>query len=157
MRTLLDPEIAAQYLLQPSSRDVSLVIFFNSKPSAPLMVEGNDPNKLRGLLRAIDRKTPGGGTNMYVATAQALAALEQHEDTMGEYHSAVIVMSDGQSKGQLGQVRQASLWKDVPVYTILFGKADTEQMQVLAESTAGRMFDGRKDMIHAFRQAKGYN
>src|SRR5262245_16834387 len=35
MRTLLDPDIASQYLLQPSARDVSIVIFFSSEPSTP--------------------------------------------------------------------------------------------------------------------------
>jgi Ca-activated chloride channel family protein len=40
MRTLLDPDIASQYLLQPSPRDVSIVIFFNTEPSAPLLVKG---------------------------------------------------------------------------------------------------------------------
>ena len=41
--------------------------------------------------------------------------------------------------------------------TILFGEADPQQMQELARVTSGRMFDGRKDMITAFREAKGYN
>ena len=31
MRLLLDPQIASQYLLQPSPRDVSTVIFFNAQ------------------------------------------------------------------------------------------------------------------------------
>ena len=30
-------------------------------------------------------------------------------------------------------------------------------MKALAEGMAGKMFDGRKDMAKAFREAKGYN
>lgn len=157
MRTLLDPDIASQYLLQPSPRDISTVIFFNSRPSQPLRVIGNDPQELRRLLQRIDTKSPGGGTDMYAATAAAYKALAPYEARMTDYHPAVIVMSDGKSKGTLHLVRQESLSQDIPVYTILFGDADSQQMQELAEVTSGRMFDGRKDVINAFRKAKGYN
>jgi len=157
MRTLLDPEMASQYLLQASPRDVATVIFFNSHPTTPLTVTGNDPQALRNVLRQIIDKEPGGGTNMYAATRAALRTLESYEQRIGAYHPAIIVMSDGKSKGHMSEVQQASLWQDVPVYTILFGEADPEQMQQLAAMTSGRMFDGRTDMIQAFREAKGYN
>ena len=76
---------------------------------------------------------------------------------MGTYHTAIIVMSDGKSDGSLNDLQHTALWRDIPVYTILFGDADPDQMRQLAETTSGRMFDGRKDMISAFRHAKGYN
>lgn len=47
--------------------------------------------------------------------------------------------------------------KDIPVFTILFGDAKKEQMQEFAEAMSGRMFDGRTDVVQAFREAKGYN
>ena len=133
------------------------MIFFNSQPSEPVTVEGNDPQTLGRLLQSIRTKAPGGGTDMYRATAAALKLFEPLEAEMSDYHPSVIVMSDGRSKGQLQDVRQASLADDVPVYTILFGNADQDQMAELARMTSGRMFDGRKDMIRAFRKAKGYN
>jgi Ca-activated chloride channel homolog len=40
---------------------------------------------------------------------------------------------------------------------ILFGEADPQQMRELAGATSGRMFDGKTDMLQAFREAKGYN
>jgi Ca-activated chloride channel family protein len=86
-----------------------------------------------------------------------LHALRPYEPRLADYHAAVIVMSDGKSQGSLQEVQQAPLWQDIPVYTILFGEADPEQMRQLAAMAAGRMFDGRKDMIQAFREAKGYN
>ena len=94
---------------------------------------------------------------MYKATAAALQALAPYESLMGDYHAAIIVMSDGKSDGSRHDIEQTRLWRDVPVYTILFGNADPEQMHELAAVTSGRMFDGRTDMIQAFRQAKGYN
>ena len=65
MRTLLEPSIAAQYLLQASPRDISMAIPFNSAPSQPVMVQGNEATALRQLLKHIEARQPGGGTNMY--------------------------------------------------------------------------------------------
>jgi Ca-activated chloride channel family protein len=157
MRTLLDPDIASRYLLQPSARDVSIVIFFDSEPSAPLRVQGNDPRELRRLLAEIERKGAGGGTNMYKATVAALKLFETYEHELGQYQTAVIVMSDGKSEGSLRDVQRHRLSRDVPVYTIPFGEADPQQMRELAGFTSGRMFDGKADMLQAFREAKGYN
>lgn len=157
MRTLLNPEVAGQYLLQPSPRDISSVIFFNSNPSQPHTVQGNDPKTLRELLRQVEQMQPGGGTNMYAAAVAAYNVLRSFEEQIADYHPAVIVMSDGKSKGHLGQVEKMAFSQDVPVYTVLFGDADPDQMQKLASLTSGRMFDGRADMIRAFRMAKGYN
>ena len=94
---------------------------------------------------------------MYAAVAAALTWLGQYKNDLGNYHVAIIVMSDGKSDGKLADTQRHPLSKDVPVYTILFGEADPMQMQELARVTSGRMFDGRKDMIAAFREAKGYN
>ncbi len=157
MRTLLEPDVAAQYLLQASPRDISMMIAFNSAPSDPMTIKGNEPHQLRNLLKHVEARQPGGGTDMYKATRAALESLHAYEQQMGEYHTAIIVMSDGKSDGSLEDVKRVKLWRDIPVYTILFGQADPEQMNRLAEATSGRMFDGRMDMIRAFRQAKGYN
>ena len=46
---------------------------------------------------------------------------------------------------------------DVPVFSILFGDAEEEQLDELAQLTNARVFDGREDLIGAFRSVKGYN
>ena len=50
-----------------------------------------------------------------------------------------------------------ALGMDVPVFSIMFGDADPEQLEQLAEATNARVFDGREDLIDAFRKVKGYN
>jgi Ca-activated chloride channel family protein len=94
---------------------------------------------------------------MYAAVSAAQTWLAHYESRLGDYHTAIIVMSDGKSTGTLTQARQHPLSRDLPIYTILFGEADPHQMEELAYVTSGRMFDGRTDMIAAFREAKGYN
>jgi Ca-activated chloride channel family protein len=160
MRTLLDQRIAKEYLLQGSPEDLTMVVAFNSRVTATLEAQGNDPQVLSELLVKVEALEPGGGTNMYVAAAEAMKQIKVQAES-GKYHAAVIVMSDGMSEGGLPQfnamLKDTGLGKDVPVFTILFGDAQPEQMKALAEAMSGRMFDGRVDVVQAFREAKGYN
>uniref|UniRef100_UPI0040565B3D substrate-binding domain-containing protein n=1 Tax=Candidatus Electronema sp. TaxID=2698783 RepID=UPI0040565B3D len=160
MRTLLDQRIAKEYLLQASPEDMTLIVAFNSNVMASFEAQGNDPQALGDLLAKIEALEPGGGTNMYVGAAEAMKRMKLHAES-GKYQSAVIVMSDGMSEGNLSQFQTliggTNMGKDVPVFTILFGDARPEQMKAFAEVMSGRMFDGRVDVVQAFREAKGYN
>ena len=74
---------------------------------------------------------------------------------------AIIVMTDGQSNsGSLDDVKRAIAetgLNNVPVHGITFGDARKDQLDALAGLTGGRVFDGTKDLITAFRNAKGNN
>ena len=39
----------------------------------------------------------------------------------------------------------------------MFGSADPTQLEDLAELSNARVFDGREDLVGAFRSVKGYN
>lgn len=45
----------------------------------------------------------------------------------------------------------------MPVFSILFGDAEKSELEELAELTNARVFDGREDLVGAFRSVKGYN
>jgi Ca-activated chloride channel family protein len=69
-------------------------------------------------------------------------------------------MTDGQSnQGSIDDVRSAiaATGLNVPTYNITFGDASVDQLKQLADLTKGRVFDGTKDLITAFRNAKGNN
>ena len=73
----------------------------------------------------------------------------------------MILMTDGMSNGStdFGDFqkfyRQEQI--DVPVFSIMFGDAQESQLKELADLTNARVFDGREDLIGAFRSVKGYN
>ena len=98
---------------------------------------------------------------MYEPIASAIDMFAEGGGDLEEYFPGIIVMSDGRSKGDIGSVRRrlqsAAFERDVPIFAIAFGKADTDQLQGLAEATSGRMFKARGDLVGAFRKAKGYN
>jgi Ca-activated chloride channel family protein len=159
MRVLLDPEQAARYLLQPSSRDVTVVIPFDSGTRGQWRTDGNDPDLLRDLLVKVTDQGAGGGTAIYGCL---IAALDAMAGRPRGYEPAIILMTDGQSNEGPGfDEVQARLGQEVPgpvpVYGIMFGNASEGQLNEIAEATSGRVFDGRNDLIGALRDAKGYN
>jgi Ca-activated chloride channel family protein len=162
MRMLLQEDSARRYLLQASPRDVTIVIPFSSDPKGEMTLEGNDPAKLDALYAEIARLDAGGGTDIYSPVMRAFQLMAKHGG-LEQYFPAVILMTDGKSNegrdfDDLLATRSAvNLHADVPVYAIMFGDAAPEQLQQIAASTSGRVFDGKKDLVKAFRQAKGYN
>jgi Ca-activated chloride channel family protein len=158
MTAILDPEQAARYLLQPSAQDVTIVIPFNDGIIDQWRVDGDDPQDLGALLNRIIERDPGGGTDIY---RPVIAALDAMGTSLDGYAPAIILMTDGQSNDDRLDDLQVRLGdvtgQMVPVYPILFGEASTEQVEQIAGLTFGRVFDGRDDLIAAFRQAKGYN
>lgn len=162
MRLLLTPAEARRYLLQASAKDVVRVIPFNHAPMADWTAAGNRPEAQTGLFRQIDSLQETGGTDIYTPVMQAFDDLKQ-VSKLDDYFPAVILMTDGRSnKGanfaMLQQhLQQAGLNADVPVFAVLFGEASEDQLREITSHTSGRIFDGRKDLIRAFREARGYN
>lgn len=164
MRLLLNPESAALNLLQPSSRDVTIVIPFNGGVQDIWMLEGNDPAKLADLDRKVQQLRAGGGTDLYYALGQALEQLDvfSKKGTLFDHLPAIIAMTDGASdernKGPfLKYIASLSFGRDIPIHSIAFGKADEMQLQELSEASIGRLFKAKGNLAGALRKAKGYN
>lgn len=163
MRTLLDQERAAEYLLQASPDDITVVLLFNEgvineATYTQWMVRGNDPAELQALFDKIAAYEPGGNTNIYDPVRVAYEIMNR--EGVGNRFPAVILMSDGFSnEGVMATVHEAFRTNEyrAPVFGILFGAADERQMKEIADYTTGRVFDGQTNLIEAFRKAKGYN
>jgi Ca-activated chloride channel family protein len=162
MRLILDQTAARRSFLQASKRDVTVVIPFSHEIKAEWRVTGNDRAALTELWSRIDSEMPNGGTDIYTPVMRAMAAMEAHPG-IEDFFPAVILLSDGESNrgpslDQLrGFMRQRPTYSQIPVFSIKFGEASSEQLDDLARTTSGRVFDGSADLAHAFREAKGYN
>jgi Ca-activated chloride channel family protein len=117
--------------------------------------EGNDQETIRNFNLMINSLQAGGGTDMYSPLLEAFEIIEEQEN-ITEYFPAVILMTDGRSANE-GALEQLSDNQDIPVFPIMFGQAEEEQLDKIVEVTTGRVFDGREDLVEAFRKAKGYN
>ena len=160
MRVLLTPSLAARYLLQPSPEDMTIVMPYSNEVVGEWTAAGNDPQILDGLLAKIEGQNALAGTYTHKALIQALKSANTYANT-GKYHTSIVLMSDGAATDSLTAFFQTidrqGIGRDIPIYTILFAEAKERDMKALADGMGGKMFDGRKDVAKAFREARGYN
>lgn len=155
MEQVLDQTKAKKNLLQASQDDVSIVIPFDSMPRSVLTAHGNGAEIMK-LQRQVEAEEPDGGTNIYRAAQCGFLELKKYD--LSKYSTAIILMTDGQSDTVRNfEAEYEANGSGVPIFSIMFGDADSSQLDKIAELTNGRVFDGRKNLIEAFRTVKGYN
>ncbi len=158
MNMLLDQNEASKYMLQASGKDVTIVIPFDDEVLDVWKAEGNDATTLLNLRNEINNLEPQGGTNIYAPLVTAMDEILKYNSN--DYTISIILMSDGQSNG--GSIKEVEdKWNssnlDIPIFSITFGDSDERELQGLADFSKARVFDGKKDLEKAFKQAKGYN
>lgn len=159
MSQVLIQENARNNLLQASEDEVNIIITFDSEVKDIYIAGSAEDAELEKLYENFKGEEPGGGTDMYLALQEGLAMIAEDYDVT-KYTPALILMTDGASKISHQQDFE-DLYKelnlDVPVFSIMFGEADASQLKELAKLTNARVFDGREDLVSAFRSVKGYN
>lgn len=164
MALLRDPEQAAVNLLQPSSRDVTILLPFNHRSSEATTFIGADPDDLAKALDEVRKLEADGGTDLYRALWSALEELQPYYErgTLFDYLPAIVAMTDGASETVnrdllFKRMKESGFGLDVPVHAIAFGQADEAQLRELNQATIGRLFTAGDDLAGALRSAKGYN
>ncbi len=163
LRTILNQQSASQFLIQATPNDVTTVILFNDRVInitnlEDWTVEGNDADALNRLYTRAESIDSGGGTNIFGTAREALVWLDKVRTD--ECLPSVILMTDGEdNEGQESTLNTHlnNSENDIPIFVITFGGAREDQVQPFVDRTTGRIFDGRSDLIGAFRSAKGYN
>ena len=156
MSQILIQENAEQNLLQASEHEVNILIPFEGYPRDVYTAAGNGA-ELEALYTRVEAEEATGGTDIYYAAMEGLRQLENYD--LSQYTPAIILLTDGVSDGSFSDFRDGyeTFGADVPVFSIMFGSADPTQLEELADLTHARVFDGREDLIGAFRSVKGYN
>ncbi|NLM05403.1 MAG: VWA domain-containing protein [Tissierellia bacterium] len=156
MAQILLEENAKKNFLQAQKGEMNYAILFSSDILATYNSSG-DSQELEELYNSIYKFDAGGGTNMYNAAIEALDLFDEYD--LETYSPAVILLTDGKSSGSFKRLQSKieKMSSKVPIFTILFGSASEDQVSEIANYTNARVFDGRTDLIKAFRAAKGYN
>ena len=147
-------EKATLNLIQFSKYDKIDIILFNNN-LYPIGTFSGD--NYSSALEVINNETPTGGTALYPSVEKALNMLK---DESGDYNLSVIVMTDGEGNiGSFNDVSDAyySLNREIPIYSITFANASEEQLNMLSDLSNGKVFDGRTDLLNAFKAVRGYN
>ncbi len=159
MSQVLLQENAERNLLQAGTGDINVVVTFDSHVLNVYSCENSEPDELANLYQSVCDELTGGGTDIYTAAQYAIELIQGKYDA-SDYTTAVILMTDGASvtlnKPDFEDFYRES-GTDIPVFSIMFGSAQREQLDEIAALTNARVFDGREDLVGAFRSVKGYN
>lgn len=156
MNYILTQEEAEKNFLQFTEKDKISVIPFSTYVID--IWKTDDGSYTRELLDNISSLSPTGSTNIYDTSIEALNILKDEDLT--QYNVSVVLMTDGQSNmGKYSDLRSyyRNVNKDIPIYSITFGNAMEDELEEIAELTNGKVFDGKKDLLKAFKEVRGYN
>ena len=160
LEEVLIPENAEKNLLLGTSKDKTILVPFSDTVYGSDSADGNGDD-LRALYEKSQSYEISGGTSMYEAIIYALDLMKKEDASIENYTPAVVVLTDGMANGTATiedlQTAYDALGKDVPVFGILFGAADPEELDQVAKLSRARVFDGRENLVEAFQQVKGYN
>ena len=156
MTYILTQEKAEKDLLQFTEKDKIAVIPFSTGVIDTWYAD--DGYNTSSLLRQINALEPGGSTDIYGASVEALKILENVDTNI--YNVSVILMTDGQSNmGSYSDLRKyySRIGKEIPIYSIMFGNAYEDELDDIAELTNAKVFNGKTDLLKAFKEVRGYN
>lgn len=149
-------EDAKSNMIQFSKKDKIDVVVFNNEVEQLYSTTPGD--EVYEYIKYLKNNPAHGTTSLFPSVVKALRILQSEEDE--EYNLSIIVMTDGEGNvGSFEEVKQAYsiVNKNIPIYSITFGDADEEQLKMLADLTNGKIFDGKRDLVKAFKTVRGYN
>jgi Ca-activated chloride channel family protein len=154
MNYILDYEQAGKDQLQFSKKDKITVLPFSSY----VLNEWNTDNgkETQKLINNINNKSPSGGTAIYDCSITGLNLLSNESD---DYLKTVILMTDGANNtGSFTSLERKykSINEEIPIYSITFGSARESELRDIAKLTNAKVFDGRTNLLEAFKEVRGY-
>ena len=162
MTSLVDGT-AATTIGNVSLRDGETVTFqkFSSEPWEPLTgtYSTTDPAVQQQFLDYINGLVADGGTNIYDTL---LSVTEKADPDAGI--TSIVLLTDGEVTAGRGMAdfkndyaKVTANKGKVPVFVILYGEANVEEMKELADMTGGAVFDAiNGDLGDAFKEIRGY-
>lgn len=154
MNYILDNEEASKDRLQFSDKDKITVISFNEKYKVYDTKLGTETNE---VIEVINDLEAGGGTNIYDSSKEGLKILNSDND---DYTKTVILMTDGYSNsGNYNNLRRyyETNKLNIPIYSITFGSSSESQLEMLADLSNGKVFNGKNGLKKAFTEVRSYN
>ena len=149
-------EKAADDMIQFSDKDKIDVIPFDNQASDVWSTK--DGSKNTELLNQIKNKSPYGATALYPAAIKGLDLLKNED--MNKYNVSIVLMTDGLANvGTYKELATAykKINKQIPIYSIMFGSASDYQLNDIAKLSNAKVFDGKSDLVRAFKEVRGYN
>lgn len=156
MNYVLTKDNASKDYLQFSHKDKISFIMFNSIVDEVKTIDNG--LQTEDILEVINNKVPKGGTNIYDTVTEAVKIL--NKENPNKYNVSVVLMTDGEGlDGDYSEMQSVikSIKNDVPVYSIMYGNANSTQLSNISSLTGGKLFNGRDNLLNAYKTVRGYN
>jgi Ca-activated chloride channel family protein len=165
-----DTSQGSQRYARFQNREEVGIITFSTQPAPTIVVPmGATPEQnAKARLEVAQMVTPmeaGGRTAIYSSVQQALRELGQERaGRKDKRYYTVVLMTDGESNCGLDR-DEFKAWynsqgedvRGIPVFPILFGEGDADELKQLADLTGGRLFDSRSTPLPiVFKEIRGY-
>jgi Ca-activated chloride channel homolog len=128
-------------------------------------IDSTDPasQSLQALRAYINGLSANGNTAIYSALQSADGVANDLQASDPDAYTSIVLLTDGENNAGLDpgtyvrQLRAQPPEKIVRTFTVLFGEANPEELQTLADVTGGKVFDGRSaDLSSVFKEIRGY-
>ena len=109
------------------------------------------------LINAVNSKEASGGTALYTCSMRGIEILEDEDS---KYNKTLILMTDGVStdkKSRELEEMYRTKKSTIPIYSIMFGNASKNELEPIAKLSNAKVFDGRSNLLLAFKEVRGYN
>jgi Ca-activated chloride channel homolog len=158
-----DSSLTAQFRRFRGREEVTLLPFDGAPRSSQTFTVAEDADRQR-IADAAAVLQPGGETAIYdsLVTGYGLAAEQIAADP--DRFTSIVLMTDGENTtgSDLDEFRayvasRPAALRDVPVFCVLFGETDADEMAEVARLTGGRTFDARTaSLAEVFQEIRGY-
>jgi Ca-activated chloride channel homolog len=150
-----DPSTTGRYSRFRGREEVTLLPF-NTGPETPttVTVPQDDPTPgLQQIATVARGLSAGGETAIYDSLAAAYALAPPSPD----YFTSIVLMTDGANTRGADYAAFAARPHGVPVFTIVFGDGNAQEMADVARITGARSFDARElPLAEVFQEIRGY-
>ena len=155
MQYVLTSESSKDFIQFSEKDKIDVIPFTGEVGDTWSTLNGTDTSS---ILNNINSYRPYGRTALFPAADKALELLK--DEDRNTYNVSVVLMTDGY--GNVGkfedlQKKYLEIKKEIPIYSILFGSADEDQLEQMATLSNGKIFDGKEDLVKAFKEVRGYN
>jgi len=162
-----DTSISGRFAGFHNRESVTMVLFSSQvydQRSFQLSDTGDNSSELRQIRGYVNGLHAGGGTAIYDALEAAYHISGNARANLPDDYYSIVLMTDGENNagrdgsGFLSDYRGwPSSWRTIPTFPVLFGEGNPQQLQQIASTTGGTVFDGRNaDLSLIFKEIRGY-
>nr|WP_042194486.1 VWA domain-containing protein [Kibdelosporangium sp. MJ126-NF4]CEL21354.1 hypothetical protein [Kibdelosporangium sp. MJ126-NF4]CTQ96079.1 hypothetical protein [Kibdelosporangium sp. MJ126-NF4] len=140
-------------------REEVTLLPFASGPGSPVthvVPEDNPQAELDKIKAYAGALKANGGTAIYDSLIRGYQLLGQPDPAK---FTSIVLMTDGQNTNgsPYGSFETSARGARIPVFTVLFGESDQEEMRKVATLTGGKVFDARATpLAKVFQEIRGY-